>query len=88
MTRLGRRQIEALSDLGPLHAPVVADRTHLRFVELGLAETYKGGCVCLTPAGHRALADLIEAGRATPLLQRYIRRFEKERQNAEERAPR
>lgn len=84
---LGPKQLEALEALGPQRCPIVADRTHRRLIEIGLADGGDDGSfVCLTPAGLRKLADEIDAGRAQPLRERMIASF-KARLSKEQKEP-
>lgn len=76
--KLGKNQLNALEVLSPKHAPVVANKTLRRLIELGLAEGGDNGSfVCLTPAGLRVLADEIEGGRMRPIRQRMLEHFER-----------
>jgi hypothetical protein len=63
--RLGKNQLHLLGFLGRAGcALVVASPTSLTLTKRGLlAEASPGGCVHITPAGLRALADAAEAGR-------------------------
>lgn len=64
-SRLGPKQLALLHMLaGPGTALVVADKLSHSLCARGLAQTMVvGGCVRITPAGLRALADAAEAGR-------------------------
>ena len=62
--RLGIRQLELLRSVGTTRALVVADRASSRLCEIGLMkEMGDGSFVAVTPAGLRALADAVDAGR-------------------------
>lgn len=75
MTRpLGKRQIEALADLGPQHIYIVTGAGHRSLIARGLvSDDGKGGWPELTPAGYRALADALERGQIEPLKFRCFR---------------
>ncbi|HRP26369.1 hypothetical protein [Thauera sp.] len=65
MTRLGPKQLALLRTVGTSSALVVASATSRRLCALGLMRAHgtDGSFAAITPAGLRALADAVEAGR-------------------------
>ena len=67
MTRaLGKHQIALLVVLRPERAMVIGDRTSAALIKRGLLRSWANNgkdMVTITPAGLRALADEMEAGR-------------------------
>jgi len=65
--RLGIRQLETLRAVGTHAALVVPDKTSRRLCALGLMVAHgdDGSFAAITPAGLRALADAVDAGRLT-----------------------
>lgn len=67
MTRaLGKNQVSLLVSLSPGRTLVIGDKTSSALIKRGLARSWhKDGedLVTITPAGLRALADEMEAGR-------------------------
>jgi hypothetical protein len=67
MTRaLGKNQLTLLKNLMPGRAVVIGDKTSSSLTQRGLAQSWDENgkdLVTITPAGLRALADEMEAGR-------------------------
>ncbi len=64
--RLGKRQLALLRGVGPTSAVVVPDGTTRRLCDLGLMKAHggeDGSFAAVTPAGLRALADAVDAGK-------------------------
>lgn len=63
--RLGIRQLRKLRTVGTRMALVVPDKTSRRLCELGLMVAHgdDGSFAAITPAGLRALADAVDAGK-------------------------
>lgn len=60
--RLGKKQIDVLTRMsGALWMCLTPDSVHRSLVEKGLLRS-ASGVTCITPAGLRRVADLIEAG--------------------------
>ncbi len=72
VSRLGPNQLRLLSaTASPYSLLLTPDRQSDRLVQLGLLrQSEVGKACCITPAGLRALADAIEAGRLKDGLQR------------------
>lgn len=60
---LTSNQISVLFGLAGSRVLITPDRTSRRLAELGLLRSNDRGVCCIAPAGLRALADAIEAGR-------------------------
>ena len=65
MMRLGRKQLELLRSVGTTAALVIPTRRSRRLCDLGLmqSDNPEGAFAYITPAGLRALADAVDAGR-------------------------
>jgi hypothetical protein len=64
--RLGKHQLELLRNLGATSAVVAPDKTTRRLCALGLMHAHggkDGSFAAITPAGLRALADAVDAGK-------------------------
>lgn len=72
---LGSRQIERLVTLAcPAWLLVTPLRRDQALVRRGLLRADDGGRLCITPAGLRALADAMEAGRVQDAIERVKQR--------------
>ena len=89
MSRLGDQQIRLLIVLAtPDRGLLTPDKVSASLVRRGLlAEDKPGGCSVITPAGLRALADAMEAGRVKHCLDRMREDHEKRRRKPPEPSP-
>jgi hypothetical protein len=69
--RIGKDQLQMLVMLGsPIRSLITPGKSERGLVAKGLLRQDDGGACCITPAGLRALADEMEAGRVDDALER------------------
>lgn len=72
---LGPKQLDALRGLALGLVGLVPDATDRSLIRRGMLRQEDGdGCYCIAPAGLRALADAIEAGKVEDALTTFARR--------------